>query len=136
SAAIVAFPVLRGAGEPMDVATAVEEAEVSGAGVVVRPLDGIMEITVRSASVGSRLVIELTDGPDVQVDVSGAAAPRFEARDGFVVVDLADRSGVLRVSLPRSLSLGTVRVDGVVVARSEGDRVIPEDATDPGIPIP
>ncbi|HLU25930.1 MAG TPA: zf-HC2 domain-containing protein [Longimicrobiales bacterium] len=137
SAAIVAFPILRGGGgQPGEALTAVDESVASGAGVVVRPLNGVMDIAVRSAPAGSRLVVELTDERDVRVDVSGAAAPRFEARDGSVVVDLADRSAVLRVSLPRSLAAGTVRVDDVVVARSEGDRVVPEEALEAGIPIP
>lgn len=112
-----------------------EPVAAAGGGVFGRPVDGAMEVVLTNAPAGSRVIIEWSDAPDVLVEVTGAPEARVVHRDGEerMVANLADRAGVVRVTMPRGLRSGSVVwQDRIVVQVVEGT-VSPEGAAGEGV---
>lgn len=133
--AAIASGLLRtgGDGDAESAALAAEPAEAgpaAGGGVLGRPVNGAMEVLLTAAPAGSRVVVGWTDGEDVIVDVTGAPEARVLHRDGEerMVANLADRAGVVRVTMPRGLRSATVVWQGRIVIQVADGSVTPESA--------
>jgi anti-sigma factor RsiW len=123
-------------GEPATVTAAPADAvPEAGGGVLGRPVNGAMEVLLTRAPAGSRVIVGWTDGADVIVDVTGAPEARVLHRDGEerMVANLADRAGVVRVTMPRGLRSATVVWQGRIVIQVADGAVTPVGATAEGV---
>ncbi|MDH3297107.1 MAG: hypothetical protein OEM96_02345, partial [Gemmatimonadota bacterium] len=103
----------------------------AGASISVRPSDGALRVRVRDFPAGTRIRITPADG---QVGVAslpdGEANARFVVAAGMLEVvgpgrDAAPASGDgVILQLPRELRSGVVEVDGDIVARVSGGRIV------------
>jgi anti-sigma factor RsiW len=112
-----------------------EAISTSGGGVFGRPVNGAMEVVLTRAPAGSRVIIAWTDAEDVLVEVAGAPEARVVHRDGEerMVANLADRAGVVRVTMPRGLRSATVVWQGRIVVQVAEGTVSPEGAAGEGV---
>ncbi len=110
-------------------------ATSSGASVSVLPLAGSAEVVLQGIDRGDRLVIRVTDGSEVRVDVDGAELPSFEVSPGTVTAGLAGGGTLVTVQVPGALERATVRVGDVVVASVLRGIVTPIEAERGVLPL-
>ncbi|HET9984660.1 MAG TPA: hypothetical protein VFQ38_13780 [Longimicrobiales bacterium] len=89
----------------------------------VRPLDGAVSISVVAPDPTLRLRIRVSDGAEVEVRATGAAAgARFRSGPGRLAVSDAG-PGELSITLPRRARAVTVEVDGGAYLLKQGSRI-------------
>ena len=101
-------------------------AVVDGASITVRPQDGILTVRVNDFAPGTRIVVSLVDRAVAVANLpDGAQNARFVVASGTLeVIGAGEVDGVVRVALPRSLRIGVLEIDGGVVARVSGGRMV------------
>lgn len=133
SAAVPGSPVrawlasLLDGGEPAPVpAAAVDEASRDDMGVRVRPSDGRLDIDLADVPGEAEVVVRLVDG-----ERGGVYAPRAAFRSGAGRIEATLAGGTdagggtdrVRVEIPRAATVATLRVDGALWLRKDGERL-------------
>lgn len=136
--AAIASGLLRVGPQPETTVTTAPPSDAvapAGGGVFGRPVNGAMEVVLTRAPSGSRVVIDWTDAEEVLVEVTGVPEARVIHRDGEerMVANLADRAGVVRVTMPRGLRSATVVWQGRIVVQVAEGTVSPEGAAAEGV---
>ncbi len=101
-------------------------AFVDGASITVRPQNGDLTVRVSGFAPGTRIVVSLVDRSVAVANLpDGARNARFVVASGTLeVIGAGEIDGAVRVALPRSLETGVLEVDGSVVARVSGGRMV------------
>jgi anti-sigma factor RsiW len=93
------------------------------AGMSVLPVDGEVQIRVEAPDPEVRIRVRLSDGDQVDVQASGAAAGSlFRTGPGRIAVVEAG-PGEVRINIPRSTRKATLLVDGTLYLLKEGEQV-------------
>ncbi|MGH7506179.1 MAG: hypothetical protein ACRELX_11035, partial [Longimicrobiales bacterium] len=100
------------------------ERQQSSGGVMVAPVDGVVEVALLNTAAGTRVRVIVHAGSDVIVDSFASTPLRFVPRAGHVAVDLGGNPTTLRVSLPDDLRLARILAGGEEVAAIEAGRLV------------
>lgn len=120
---------LLGRPEAAPVVTAIESADPTAAARAepnvfhLTPVNGSMDVTLAGVAAPTRLMIAFGDDGDVAIEATGPDALHLGNLPGNATLDLGDTPATLRITYPRDLARGAIRVDDRVVARIVNGRL-------------
>ena len=120
-----------GARPPVPVARTTPATPARAAsGVLVEAVDGVVELELREAAPGTRIIVTFGSGQQVGIRTQGKVNPSFVAQRGRVEVQLHGAAAELGLTLSPQLPLLRIRAQGEVVALVERGviRIVSDDA--------
>jgi hypothetical protein len=97
---------------PVPEPPAVQEPATPLPGIVLRPLDGHVRISLHDVDPGARIVVRLVDTEGTVKVPAGQREPTFESGDADNHVDVSGITTGIIIELPRRLDSALVEVDG------------------------
>ncbi|MEX2608543.1 MAG: zf-HC2 domain-containing protein [Gemmatimonadota bacterium] len=133
----------RSLGAPVDTvveappAEPVQEEIAARGGVAVTPVDGAVRVNLVAPSSDVHIRVQLVDAEQAEVDAE-RTGPAYGLTGGRGWIHIAGiEAGRVTVQIPRSVHTATVEVDGRVLVRKVGDRLVPapQSGTGPDVEV-
>jgi anti-sigma factor RsiW len=101
-----------------------EQEELAGSRLAVRPVDGVVRVNLVAPNADARIRVSFGDEAQAEISVE-RTGPDYELTGGRGWIDVEGiQAGLVTVRIPRTVGAATVEVDGRVVVRKEGDRLV------------